>query len=93
MSQNCGAGIEYQENVSFGEFFEAKLFEAMDALPKNSVALIRTAEDDPNHNYYTSTFNCYHPFFFQLFSVCMHATLILFQSAHIVGAAHQLEVA
>jgi hypothetical protein len=72
VSQNCCAGIEYQENVSFGEFFEAKLFEAME--PKNSVALIRTAEDDPNHNYYTSTFTCYHLFFFQLFSVCMHAT-------------------
>ena len=50
MSQKCD-GKEYQENVSFVEFFEAKLFEAMDALTKNSVALIQTAEEDAsNHN-------------------------------------------
>ena len=41
VSQKFGAGIEYQENVSFVEFFEAKLFEAMDAMTKNSVALIK----------------------------------------------------
>jgi hypothetical protein len=50
VSQKCD-GKEYQENVSFDEFFEAKLFEAMDALTKNSVALIQTAEEDAsNHN-------------------------------------------
>ena len=50
VSQKCD-GKEYQENVSFVEFFEAKLFEAMDALTKNSVALIQTAEEDAsNHN-------------------------------------------
>ena len=51
VSQKCDSK-EYQENVSFVEFFEAKLFEAIDALKKNSVALIQTAiaEDDPNHN-------------------------------------------
>ena len=44
-------GKEYQENVTFVEFFEAKLFEAMDALTKNFVALIQTAEEDAsNHN-------------------------------------------
>ena len=37
VSQKCD-GKEYQENVSFVEFFEA-LSEAMDALTKNSVAL------------------------------------------------------
>ena len=51
VSQKCD-GKEYQENVSFVEFFEAKLFEAMDALNKNSVlALIQTAEENAsNHN-------------------------------------------
>ena len=50
VSQKCD-GKEYQENVSFVEFFEAKLFEAMDALTKNSVALIQTAEENAsNHN-------------------------------------------
>ena len=45
VSQKCD-GKEYQENVSYVEFFEA-----MDALTKNSVALIRTAEEDAsNHN-------------------------------------------
>ena len=50
VSQKCD-GKEYQENVSFVEFFEAKRFEAMDALNKNSVALIQTAEKNAsNHN-------------------------------------------
>ena len=52
MSQKCD-GKEYQENdhVSFVEFFEPKLFEAMDALTKNTVAIIQTAEEDAsNHN-------------------------------------------
>ena len=40
-----------QENVSFVEFFEAQLFEAiMDALTKNSVALIQTAEEDASNH-------------------------------------------
>ena len=45
VSQKCD-GKEYQENVSFVEFFEAK------ALTMNSVSLIRTAEEDhaSNHN-------------------------------------------
>ena len=52
VSQKCD-GKEYQENdhVSFVEFFEPKLFEAMDAMNKNSVALIQTAEENAsNHN-------------------------------------------
>ena len=45
VSHKCD-GKEYQENVSFVEFFEA-----MDALTTNSVALIQTAEEDAsNHN-------------------------------------------
>ena len=40
MSKFFFEGKEYQENVSFVEFFEAKLFEAIDALKKNSVALM-----------------------------------------------------
>ena len=50
MSQKCD-GKEYKENVSFVEIFEAKLFESMDALTKNSVALKqKTEEDASNHN-------------------------------------------
>ena len=63
MSQACDVK-EYQENVSFVEFFKAKHFEAMDALTKNSVAIIQKAEDDSNHNWYISTFKSN---FFQLF--------------------------
>ena len=45
VSQKCD-GKEYQENVSFVEFFEA-----MDALNKNYVDLIQTAEENAsNHN-------------------------------------------
>jgi len=51
VSRKCDGSKEYQENVSFVEFFEAKRFEAMDALNKNSVALIQTAEKNAsNHN-------------------------------------------
>ena len=43
--------IKKRQNVSFVESFEAKCFEDMDALTKNSVALILTAEENAsNHN-------------------------------------------
>ena len=50
MSQKSD-GKEYQENVSFVEFFEAKIFEAMDALNKNSVALMQQTAEENVFNY------------------------------------------
>ena len=51
VSRKCDGSKEYQENVSFVEFFEAKRFEAMDELTKNSLALLQTAEEDASdHN-------------------------------------------
>ena len=50
VSQKCD-GKEYQENNVIFLIFEAKRFEAMNALTKNSVALVQTAEKDAsNHN-------------------------------------------
>ena len=49
VQQKCD-GNEYQEHVSFVEFFEVNFFETMDSLTKNSVALIQTAEKDASYH-------------------------------------------